>query len=38
LIQGHLSGASIVEVFVDGDDLNYRPADIEQPEDLLLIH
>ena len=38
LIQGHLSGASIVEVFVEGDDLNYRPADIEQPDDLLLIH
>src|SRR5687768_6093225 len=38
LIQGHLRGASIVEVFVDGDDLNYRPADIEQPDDLLLIH
>jgi len=38
LIQGHLGDASIIEVFVDGDDLNYRPAGVEQPEDLLLIH
>ena len=38
LIQGHLEGASIIEVFVDGDELNYRPAGMEAPADVLLIH
>src|SRR6266496_1359771 len=37
LIQGHLEGASIIEVFVDGDELNYRPAGMEAPADVLLI-
>jgi ATP-dependent Clp protease ATP-binding subunit ClpC len=38
LIQGHLEGASIIEVFVDGNELNYRPAGVEAPADVLLIH
>ncbi len=38
LIQGHLVGASLIEVFLDGDDLNYRPVGIEAPDDALLIH
>ena len=38
LIQGHLSEASLIEVFLDGDDLNYRPIGIEAPDDALLIH
>jgi ATP-dependent Clp protease ATP-binding subunit ClpC len=38
LIQGHLEGASLIEVFVDGDGLNYRPTGVEAPDDALLIH
>jgi ATP-dependent Clp protease ATP-binding subunit ClpC len=38
LIQGNLDGASIIEVFVDGDELNYRPAGIEDVADELVIH
>ncbi|MDQ2976502.1 MAG: ATP-dependent Clp protease ATP-binding subunit [Acidobacteriota bacterium] len=38
LIQGHLVGASLIEVFLDGDDLNYRPVGVEAPDDALLIH
>src|SRR5713226_6643392 len=43
LIQGHLGGASLVEMFVDGDALNFRPfvideAGIEQTGELLLTH
>jgi ATP-dependent Clp protease ATP-binding subunit ClpC len=38
LIQGHLGDASLIEVFLDGDDLNYRPIGIEAPDDALLIH
>src|SRR6266850_1423924 len=38
LIQGHLGNASLIEVFQDGDDLNYRPIGIETPDDALLIH
>jgi ATP-dependent Clp protease ATP-binding subunit ClpC len=38
LIQGHLGDASLIEVFQDGDDLNYRPIGIEAPDDALLIH
>ncbi len=43
LIQGHLGDASLVEMFVDGDELNYRPivideAGVEQPGELLLTH
>jgi ATP-dependent Clp protease ATP-binding subunit ClpC len=38
LIQGQLTDASLIEVFLDGDDLNYRPIGIEAPDDALLIH
>jgi ATP-dependent Clp protease ATP-binding subunit ClpC len=38
LIQGQLGSASLVEVFVDGNDLNYRPLGVEAPDDALLIH
>jgi ATP-dependent Clp protease ATP-binding subunit ClpC len=38
LIQGQLVGASLIEIFRDGDDLNYRPIGIETPDDALLIH
>jgi ATP-dependent Clp protease ATP-binding subunit ClpC len=43
LIQGHLGNASLVEMFVDGDELNFRPFTIdeagnEQPSELLLAH
>jgi ATP-dependent Clp protease ATP-binding subunit ClpC len=38
LIQGHLVEASLVEVFLDGDELNYRPIGVEAPDDALLIH
>ncbi len=38
LIQGHLGEAALIEVFLDGGDLNYRPIGIEAPDDALLIH
>ncbi|HEY5884759.1 MAG TPA: ATP-dependent Clp protease ATP-binding subunit [Pyrinomonadaceae bacterium] len=38
LIQGHLAEATLIEVFLDGSDLNYRPIGIEAPDDALLIH
>ena len=43
LIQGYLGDSSLVEMFVDGDELNYRPivideAGVEQPGELLLTH
>ena len=43
LIQGHLGEASLVEMFVDGDVLSFRPimideAGVEQPGDLLLTY
>ena len=38
LIQGHLGEASLIEVFLDGDELNYRPIGVETPDDALLIH
>jgi ATP-dependent Clp protease ATP-binding subunit ClpC len=38
LIQGHLGEASLIEVFLDGDELNYRPVGVETPDDALLIH
>ncbi len=38
LIQGQLVGASLIEVFLDGSDLNYRPVGVEEPDDALLIH
>jgi ATP-dependent Clp protease ATP-binding subunit ClpC len=38
LIQGHLEGTSLIEVFVDGGELNFRPVGVEAPDDVLLIH
>ncbi len=38
LIQGHLSEASLIEMFLDGDELNYRPIGVEAPDDALAIH
>jgi len=43
LIQGQLGEASLVEMFVDGEQLSFRSfmvdeAGIEQPIDLLLTH
>ena len=38
LIQGHLGDASLLEMFLDGDDLNYRTIGIEAPDDAILIH
>ena len=38
LIQGYLEGASVIEMFVDGVELNYRPVGVEVPGDALLIH
>ncbi len=38
LIQGSLGGATLVEVFRDGNELNHRPAVVEEPGDALLIH
>jgi ATP-dependent Clp protease ATP-binding subunit ClpC len=38
LIQGHLETASLIEVFLDGDELNYRPIGVDAPDDALLIH
>jgi ATP-dependent Clp protease ATP-binding subunit ClpC len=38
LIQGQLSEINLVEVFLDGDELNYRPTGVEDASDALLIH
>jgi ATP-dependent Clp protease ATP-binding subunit ClpC len=38
LIQGHLDEASLIEVFLDDNELNYRSAGVEEPGDALLIH
>lgn len=38
LIQGQLSGSSLVDVFLSGDEIDFRPAGIEAPDDALLIH
>jgi hypothetical protein len=40
LIQGELGEAMQIEVFLDNDELNYRPAGVEQTRDgdALLIH
>jgi ATP-dependent Clp protease ATP-binding subunit ClpC len=38
LIQGHLGEASLIEIFLKGDELTYRPVDVESPDDVLLIH
>src|SRR5512138_3762985 len=33
LIQGQLAGSSLVEVFLDGEELDFRPVGIEAPDD-----
>jgi ATP-dependent Clp protease ATP-binding subunit ClpC len=38
LIQGSLVGATLVEVFREGDALDHRPVGVEEPGDALLIH
>jgi ATP-dependent Clp protease ATP-binding subunit ClpC len=38
LIQGEIREATLIEVFVDVNGLNYRPAGVEEPGDALLIH
>jgi ATP-dependent Clp protease ATP-binding subunit ClpC len=38
LIQGQLVDVSLIEMFLDGDALNYRPIGIEAPDDAILIH
>ncbi|HJX91411.1 MAG TPA: ATP-dependent Clp protease ATP-binding subunit [Pyrinomonadaceae bacterium] len=38
LIQGQLTGSSLVEVFLSGDELDFRPVGIEATDDALLIH
>ncbi|HKR11811.1 MAG TPA: ATP-dependent Clp protease ATP-binding subunit [Pyrinomonadaceae bacterium] len=38
LIQGQLEGATLIEVFLVGDQIDFRPVDVETPDDALLIH
>ncbi len=38
LIQGQLEDVSLIEMFLDGNELNYRPIGIEAPDDAILIH
>jgi ATP-dependent Clp protease ATP-binding subunit ClpC len=38
LIQGQLAGASLIEVFLAGNELDHRPIEVEVPDDALLIH
>jgi ATP-dependent Clp protease ATP-binding subunit ClpC len=38
LIQGQLSGSSLIEIFLSGNELDFRPAGIEAVDDALLIH
>ncbi len=38
LIQGQLRDVSMIEMFLDGNDLNYRPIGVEAPDDAILIH
>ncbi|HEV7889581.1 MAG TPA: ATP-dependent Clp protease ATP-binding subunit [Pyrinomonadaceae bacterium] len=38
LIQGSLGGATLVEVFREGDLLEHRPVGVEEPGDAILIH
>jgi ATP-dependent Clp protease ATP-binding subunit ClpC len=38
LIQGQLAGSSLIEVFLSGDELDFRPIGIEAADDALLIH
>jgi ATP-dependent Clp protease ATP-binding subunit ClpC len=38
LIQGQLAGSSLIELYLSGDELDFRPAGIEAADDALLIH
>src|SRR5690349_15599900 len=38
LIQGQLEGATVVEVFLNGQELDFRPEGVEAADDALLIH
>jgi len=38
LIQGRLNEATLIEVFLDQNELNFSPAGVEEPGDALLIH
>jgi len=38
LIQGALEGASMIEVVLLGDELNFLPVGVETPDDVLVIH
>jgi ATP-dependent Clp protease ATP-binding subunit ClpC len=38
LIQGDLGEASLIEMFLNGDELNYRTIGVETPDDALAIH
>lgn len=38
LIQGQLEGATIIDVFLKGDVLDFQPVEVEAPDDALLIH
>lgn len=38
LIQGQLAGSTLVEVFLSGTELDFRPIGVETPDDALLIH
>src|SRR5215213_1940732 len=38
LIQGQLEGATVIQVFLNGQDLDFRPEGVETADDALLIH
>jgi ATP-dependent Clp protease ATP-binding subunit ClpC len=38
MIQGNLGESPVIEVYVDGEQLNYRPAGVNEPGDAILIH
>src|SRR5678815_2369900 len=38
LIQGQLEGATVIEVFLNGQELDFRPEGVEAADDALLIH
>ena len=38
LIQGQLEGATVIEVFLKGQEIDFRPVEVETPDDALLIH
>src|SRR5687768_12187642 len=38
LIQGQLEGATVIEVFLNGQEIDFRPVEVETPDDALLIH